>query len=96
MKNIDEFQSVLVIASLILAACAILDLPVAVSAAGAASHATYALRQAAQLATPDSSDVAGSRAAREPGSAVHLTANQSLSHSPGLQVRRPLQARSSW
>jgi hypothetical protein len=99
MKAMNEFQSVLVIASLILTACAIIDVPRAlpraevITSAGAyAGHAA----PSAVLATQKFSDMSGSRAAGGTMSVASLEADNDRRRLSTLQIRLPLQAPSSW
>ncbi|MCK9382003.1 MAG: hypothetical protein M0P95_13200 [Sulfuritalea sp.] len=93
MKAMNEFESVLVIASLILAVCAVMDGPLAAPNAGAgrqgSDYVAAGVRQAFDLARQDPIDIAGSNAAREAAPVASLETD----HSGG---RAPRQDAVSW
>lgn len=80
MKAMNEFESVLVIASLILAVCAAMDLPPAAPHAAAgrsgAAYSGYGVAQSIDLRKPDSIDTASNGAAGNPLPVAGLEADQ--------------------
>lgn len=100
MKTMNEFESVIVIASLIVAVCATMDLqlpaPDAVGDRQGKDYSGSAVTQSFDLARQANPDMAGSGAVLEPVSMTGLGAGNGRGHAPMLVMRSPRQARNSW
>jgi len=100
MKTMNEFESVIVIAGLIIAACATMDLQLAApDAAGDRQGEDYsgsAMTKSFDLAQQVNPDMAGSGAVLEPVSMTGLGTGNGRGHAPMLVMRSPRQTRNSW
>jgi len=100
MKAMNEFESVLAIAALILAVCATMDIPLsAPNAAGGRSGSDspgYSVMPSLEAARQEATDTAVSDAAEEPLAMASREADNSPPHAPAMQVHRSRQERSSW
>lgn len=100
MKAMNEFESVLAIAALILAVCATMDIPLAgPNAASARSGSDYAGSRVTPSLEPISqevTDIGVSRAAADPLAMASPEAEHRPRYAPAMLVQPSRRERSSW
>lgn len=100
MKTMNEFESAIVIAGLIVAACATMDLRLAAPDAGGdrqgEDYSGSAMAQSFDLAQQAAVGMVGSGAVPEPVSMTGLATGNGRAHAPMLVMRSSRQARTSW
>jgi hypothetical protein len=100
MKVMNEFESVLVIATLIVVACASMDTLFAVPNSGVAksgsAYSAYNVAQSIDLAKQDTMALASNGTAAESLSATGLEADNSGRRTPSLPMESSLQAQITW
>lgn len=100
MKTMNEFESVIVIAGLIIAACATMDLPPAApdGAAGrqGRDYSGSAMTQSFDLAQQATAGLVGSGAVPKSVSMTGPGVGNGRGHTQMLVMRSPLQTRNSW
>jgi hypothetical protein len=100
MKAMNEFESVIVIAGLIIAVCATTDLQLAAPDAAVdrqgKGYSGSAMTQSIDLAWQASPDMAGNGAVPEPVSMTGPDAGSGLRQPPMPVLRSTRQARNSW
>jgi len=100
MKAMNEFESVLVIATLILAVCTIMDMPLAgpnaASGRSGSDYAGYRVTLSLEPARQQATDIAVSGAAAEPLAMVSRKADNGPRHAPAMLVRLSRPERTSW
>lgn len=98
MKAMNEFETVLVIATVILAVCAIIDLPLNPSGTGVANsdnpYSGLGIAQSIELLKQDVHGIGGLSV--EPLLAASAEPGDGKKHTPSLQLRLPRQTRTSW
>lgn len=100
MKAMNEFESLIVMATLILTVCAAMEPPSAAPDAGnggqGSDRSRFGVTQSFDLAQQAGSDFAASGAVLEPVSMARLDAANGRAPAPMLQLRSPRQSGSSW
>lgn len=100
MKAMNEFETVLVIATVILAVCATIDLSLNPSGAAVANsdnpYSGLGIAQSTELLKRDGIGIVRGGSHVEPLLAASAEADDAKRHAPSLQMRLPRQARMSW
>ncbi|MDO8788392.1 MAG: hypothetical protein Q7J42_10025 [Sulfuritalea sp.] len=101
MKAMNEFESVLAIAALILAVCATMDIPLAGGPNAAAGRSGsdypgYSVMPSLEAARQEATDTAASDAAEQPLAMASREADNSSSHAPAMRAHRSRQKLASW
>lgn len=99
MKAMNEFETVLVIATVILAVCAIADLPLNPSGSANADkpYSGLDIAQSIEFLKQDGIGIVRGGSLVEPLLAASAeTDDVTRQHTPSLQMRLPRQARMSW
>lgn len=100
MKAMNEFETVLVIATVILAVCATVDLPLNSSGAGVASsdnpYSGLGIAHSIELLKRDGIAIVRGGSHVEPLLAAGAETDDAKRYTPSLQMRLPRQARMSW
>lgn len=100
MKAMNEFETVLVIATVVLALCAAIDLPLNPSGTGVANlgnpYSGLNSAQSMEVLKRDGNGVNRGGTSAEPLLAAGNETDGSKRHTASLQMRLPRQARMSW
>lgn len=100
MKAMNEFESVLAIAALILAVCATMDMPLsAPNTTGGRSgsdYPGYSVMPSLEAARREATDTAVSDAAEQPLAMASREADNSPPHAPAMRAHRSRQKLASW